>query len=100
MSDILVAPIPQAFHHESREVPGQSYLEPKPEAVSDDLSNELYELLLLAFDQGQAVEGTTKLCGAVSNGQAELVVCAADVVQDFALDHVPALCESRGVLYV
>ncbi|KAJ0167459.1 13 kDa ribonucleoprotein-associated protein [Colletotrichum tanaceti] len=100
MSDTLVAQIPQSFHHESQEVPGQSYPEPKPAALSDDLGNELYELLLLAFDQDQAVEGTTKVYEAVSNGEAELVVCAADVVRDFALDHVPALCESHGVLHV
>lgn len=127
MSDTLVAQIPQAFHHESEEVPDQFYLEPKLAALSDDLRNELYELLLLAFDQDQAVEGTTKrsfphtrslthhvagllsvsrlttqatVYEAVSNGQAEIVVCAADVVQDFALDHVPALCESHSVLYV
>ncbi|WQF79340.1 Putative ribosomal protein eL8/eL30/eS12/Gadd45 [Colletotrichum destructivum] len=100
MSDTLVAQIPQAFHHESEELPDQFYLEPKLAALSDDLRNELYELLLLAFDQDQAVEGTTKLYEAVSNDQAEIVVCAADVVQDFALDHVPALCESHSVLYV
>ncbi|KAK1953608.1 hypothetical protein LY78DRAFT_649151 [Colletotrichum sublineola] len=67
-----------------------------PDITTNPVANatqDLYELLALAFREDRAMEGVPKFEALVTKGDAELVVCAADMFPAQILDHIALLCE-------
>lgn len=59
-----------------------------------------YEVVEKARKSGKIVKGTNEVTKAVERGVAKLVVIAEDVEPKEITQHLPLLCEEKGIPYV
>ena len=58
-----------------------------------------YEIVELARKTGKIEKGTNEVTKAVERGTAKLVVIADDVEPKEVIQHIPLLCEEKGIKY-
>jgi len=59
-----------------------------------------YEIVEIARKTGKVDKGTNEVTKAIERGQAKLVVIAEDVQPKEIVQHLPALCEEKGIPFV
>ncbi len=58
-----------------------------------------YEIVELARKTGKIEKGTNEVTKAIERGTAKLVVIADDVEPKEVIQHIPLLCEEKGIKY-
>jgi len=56
-----------------------------------------YEIVEIAKKTGKVDKGTNEVTKAIERGQAKLVIVAEDVQPKEIVQHLPALCEEKGI---
>jgi len=56
-----------------------------------------YEIIEIAKKTGKVDKGTNEVTKAIERGQAKLVVVAEDVQPKEIVQHLPVLCEEKGI---
>jgi len=59
-----------------------------------------YEIVEIAKKTGKVDKGTNEVTKAIERGHAKLVVFAEDVQPKEIVQHLPALCEEKGIPYL
>jgi large subunit ribosomal protein L7Ae len=60
---------------------------------------DFYKIVEVARKTGKIDKGTNEVTKAVERGTAKLVIAAEDVSPKEIIQHLPALCEERGIPY-
>ncbi|KAG7057325.1 NHP2-like protein 1 [Colletotrichum scovillei] len=105
---MLEIPLPQSqlkTHHVSDDAPETALIDSKPTVSTLNYltENDVFDLLWLAFDSKQAVQGVFNVQGAVAAGKAEFVVFAwqnlmmKDHLRDVIEQRTWQLCKERQV---
>lgn len=68
--------------------------------ASDNLTNEIIELIKQAQSYGQLKKGANEVTKALNRGLAEFVVLAGDTQPIEIVLHIPLLCEDKNVPYI
>jgi len=61
---------------------------------------DFYRIVEVAKKTGKIDKGTNEVTKAVERGTAKLVVAAEDIQPKEIIQHLPVLCEERGIPYV
>ena len=59
-----------------------------------------YEIVEIAKKTGKIEKGTNEVTKAIDRGPAKLVVIAEDVEPKEIVQHLPVLCEEKGIAFV
>src|SRR3989344_4730754 len=63
------------------------------------MAHDIYSIIEKARKTGKVEKGTNEVTKAIERGTAKLVVYAADVSPKEIVQHIPALCKEKKILF-